>query len=123
MYFIARSFGPSAAPSSVPAVETAAQTGSSATPAQASVSNAPAPVAVNIRNFSFSPATLAVPAGTKVTWTNGDAVEHTVTANNSLFDSKPLAPGQSFSYTFTTAGSVAYHCAIHPMMTGTVVVR
>jgi len=36
---------------------------------------------VKIDNFSFTPTTLTVPAGTKVTWTNGDDVPHTITSS------------------------------------------
>ena len=36
---------------------------------------------VNIKSFSFQPATLNVPAGTTVTWHNQDSVQHTVTSD------------------------------------------
>jgi plastocyanin len=34
-----------------------------------------------------------------------------------------MASGQTYTQTFNTAGTVAYHCAIHPDMTGTIIVR
>ncbi len=78
---------------------------------------------VTIKNFSFSPATLTVKSGTKVTWTNNDTAPHTVTSDSgNQLNSSTLSPGQSFSYTFTDAGTIDYHCAIHPSMKGTVVV-
>lgn len=78
---------------------------------------------VDIKNFLFNPATLNIKTGTVVTWTNSDNVSHTVTSDSgTLLNSKTLAPGQSFSFTFTNAGTVKYHCAIHPAMKGTVVV-
>jgi plastocyanin len=45
-----------------------------------------------------------------------------VTADGGSFNSGTLAGGGSFSHRFTTAGTFAYHCAIHASMTGTVVV-
>jgi len=87
----------------------------------------PAPVgaqsqAIAIQGFAFSPASLQVDAGTTVTWTNNDNVAHTVTADDGSFDSGPIQPGASFSHTFATAGTVAYHCSIHPFMTAQIVV-
>jgi predicted lipoprotein with Yx(FWY)xxD motif/plastocyanin len=76
---------------------------------------------VDIRGSSF-PATTTVAAGTTVSWTNNDSEDHTVTADDNSFDSKNLAPGARFEHTFSSAGSVKYHCTIHPEMTGTVTV-
>ena len=44
-------------------------------------------------------------------------------ADNGEFDSGTLAQGDEFSETFGTAGTFAYHCTIHPSMTGTVTVE
>jgi plastocyanin len=82
--------------------------------------NAPS---VSIANFSFSPATLSVSVGTKVTWTNNDSVTHTVTADQGAFDSSHLSPGSSFSFTFSKAGTYTYHCNIHASMKATVIVK
>ncbi len=84
---------------------------------------APSAVAAKIVDFGFTPATLTVTVGTTVTWTNTGQVDHTVTANGGVFDSGTLSPGASFSFTFKVAGAFAYHCAIHPFMTGTVIVK
>ena len=77
---------------------------------------------VNIMSFAFTPSGLSVHAGTRVTFTNRDAVTHTVTADGGLFNSGDLVPGRSFSFTFMGRGSFAYHCRIHPSMTGTITV-
>ena len=77
---------------------------------------------VSIRNFSFTPNSLTVKVGTKVTWTNHDSVTHTVTANQGAFNA-PVLPGSSVSFTFTKAGTYAYHCMIHPSMMATIVVH
>jgi plastocyanin len=78
--------------------------------------------AATIRGFSFQPDVLKVKVGAKVTWTNDDTVAHTVTADTNSFASGNLQPGGSFSFTFTRAGTYAYHCSIHPSMHGSVVV-
>ena len=79
--------------------------------------------AVSIANFAFSPASITVKVGDSVTWTNNDSTTHTVTADDNSFSSGDLAPGATFSFTFSKAGTFAYHCSIHPSMTGTVVVQ
>ena len=81
-----------------------------------------ATVTVTIDNFAFSPATLDVAAGTTVTWTNKQDVTHTVTADDGSFDSGNIASGDTFSHTFDSAGTIAYHCAIHPTMKASIVV-
>jgi plastocyanin len=78
--------------------------------------------AVSITNFAFSPATLTVPVGGTVTWTNHDEEPHTVVASDGSFHSPGLGTNASYSYTFPTAGSFDYICSIHPFMHGTVVV-
>jgi plastocyanin len=78
---------------------------------------------VEIENFMFMPKTLTVPVGTTVTWKFDDSTQHTVAANDNSFTSSALANGQTYTHTFTSAGTVEYHCSIHPFMTGTIVVR
>jgi plastocyanin len=72
---------------------------------------------------AFNPDVSDVAAGTTVTWTNNDSVAHTSTANGGAWNSGTVAPGGRFSFTFQTAGTFSYHCAIHPGMVGTVVVH
>ena len=83
----------------------------------------PSPNAVTIAGMSFSPGNLSVVIGTTVTWTNNDAMTHTVTADGGSFDSGNLAPAGKFSKTFSTVGTFPYHCAIHSGMAGSIVVR
>jgi plastocyanin len=91
---------------------------------QAAAAGTVAANAARIVDFAFEPATITVPAGTKVSWTHAGQAPHTVTADTKLFDSGRLTPGQSFDFTFTTPGTYAYKCEIHPgRMTGTVVVQ
>jgi plastocyanin len=77
--------------------------------------------AVEISNFAFGPSNVTVKVGQKVTWTNQDDAPHTVTGGE--LDSPSLAKGASFSFTPTKAGTIAYICAIHPGMKGTLTVQ
>jgi amicyanin len=78
---------------------------------------------IEISNFAFSPASLAIKTGDSVTWTNGDSVPHTVTSDSGTeLSSSHLNNGQTYSHTFTAAGTYNYHCSIHPMMKGTITV-
>lgn len=81
--------------------------------------------AVNIEGMAFAPKLITVKKGTTVTWTNKDAVSHTVTADDKAqigLDSPMLANGKTYSYTFDKVGTFTYHCAPHPAMKGTVIV-
>jgi len=77
---------------------------------------------VGVDNFSFSPASITVPPGTTVRWTNRDDIPHTVVAEDRSFKSAVLDTDNQFSRQFTQPGTVKYFCSIHPHMTGTVVV-
>jgi plastocyanin len=80
---------------------------------------------VVIDNFAFTPAVLTVSAGTKVTWLNRDDVPHTATSTSKprVFDSKTLDTDEKFSYVFGTRGTYEYFCAVHPHMTGKIIVK
>ena len=85
--------------------------------------HAHATMPVTIQNFAFSPQTITVAPGTTVIWTNKDNVDHTVTSDTGAWpDSGSLATNQTFSHTFTKAGTYPYHCSIHPSMTARVIV-
>lgn len=83
---------------------------------------APTPVTVMIDNFTFSPAEITVAPGTTVTWVNHDDIPHTVVDTKKGFRSKALDTDDSYSFTFSSAGSFDYFCSLHPHMTGKVVV-
>ncbi len=95
-------------------------------------------VAVRISGFRFQPEALTVTAGTTVSWTNDDAILHTVTTGTSVkrddFGNYDVTPdgwingtladrGQTFSFTFATPGEYAYFCSRHNNMTARIVVR
>lgn len=76
---------------------------------------------INIQNFSFNPGVLTVKKGDTVTWTNNDSSPHQI--KSASFNSSQLTNGQSFSFTFTNSGTFDYSCAIHPAMTGKIIVK
>src|SRR5215204_4669749 len=81
-------------------------------------------VAVEIKNFAFNPVEITVPVGGNVTWTNGDTVPHTATGQDrNALQSGTIAPGESFTQTFDTAGTYEYFCEFHANMKGTIVVQ
>lgn len=90
---------------------------------------------VTIADFMYTPSSVTIAKGGSVTWINNGPSIHTVvsdsTAGSTTFNSGQIIAGNSatgaaagtFTVTFPTAGTYAYHCAIHPYMKGTVVVR
>ncbi|BCP53318.1 hypothetical protein K32_19350 [Kaistia sp. 32K] len=90
--------------------------------AASSASAAGAAATIQIENFTFTPAELSVEPGTTVTWVNHDDIPHLVAATDKGFRSPPLDTDDHFSFTFTKPGKFDYFCALHPRMTGTVVV-
>jgi plastocyanin len=79
--------------------------------------------AVTIQNSAFAPPTTTIKVGDTVTWTNRDAFSHTSTSDTGTWDTGVITAGASHSFTFTSAGTFAYHCAIHAFMHGTIVVE
>lgn len=76
-----------------------------------------------IEGMKFTPSAITVTAGTTITWTNKDAVSHTVTSSSGLLDSGTITSNGTYSRTFTTAGTINYYCSIHPSMTASVIVN
>jgi plastocyanin len=89
----------------------------------ASIAAQAATVEVKIDNFVFNPQTITVKAGDTVTWINHDDIPHTATSKTGVFRSKALDTDDKFSFTFATPGTFAYFCALHPHMTGSIVVE
>src|SRR5215212_2868442 len=77
---------------------------------------------VSIQDFFFSPVNVSFEPGTTVTLVNEGNVPHTVTSDDGQFDSGVLMPGDSYTVMFKGQGTITYHCAIHPSMTGSVTV-
>ncbi len=83
----------------------------------------PAPYVVDIKDFAFSPRTLVISVGSRVTWKNEDEEPHKLAETNHVFTSPPLDTGEGFVYEFRRAGRYEYFCTIHPHMTGEVIVE
>jgi len=74
-------------------------------------------------SWCFSPKPIQITVGSTVTWTNGTALTHTATSDTAAWGTGNIAPGAtSGAISFPTAGTFTYHCAIHPSMTGSVIV-
>ena len=78
---------------------------------------------VYIENMAFTPGTITISLNSTVIWMNKDGMAHTVTSITGLFDSGSMADGETFSHTFTTAGTYSYKCSFHSSMVGTVIVN
>jgi plastocyanin len=84
-------------------------------------------VTVEMQDFQFAPKTITIAAGTTVNWPNPGAAPHTTTSDTGLWDSGQKAPGESFSFTFSQAGTFPYYCTLHGTaggvgMAGTIIV-
>jgi plastocyanin len=79
--------------------------------------------AVKITATAFSPASVTINTGDAVKWTNSDTKNHQVVANSGAFASPTIAPGKTYTHVFDTAGTFRYHDALHPSLTGRVVVN
>jgi plastocyanin len=128
--------GPAAAPSAgqpaaaATGVSTGVGTTSIATPSAArpvarssrAATASAASASVRIGDYFFKPKDVTISAGDSVTWKNTGKVPegHTVTGDG--FDSGVLKSGDTYTHTFSTAGSFDYVCTIHPNMHGTVTV-
>lgn len=91
--------------------------------AAATTQKAAEPNVVTIENFNFQPSTLTVKKGTKVTWINRDDVPHTADDTEKRFKSGTLDTDDKYSFTFNDAGTYNYFCALHPRMTGQIIVK
>jgi len=99
-------------------------TATGAAPVSVSVSIVPG-AGTDTTSKGYAPDSITVVLGVNstVVWTNNDNSPHTVTANVGSFYSGNMAPGESYSYTFTKAGVYDYHCTYHPWMVGSVTVK
>ena len=118
--------------STTPTTATTPTTGTTSTPTTAATQACNDKTVIIITDsrgsFAFSPATLTIKTGTTVTWKNTTAAPHTVTSDdgktfNSGTSNPIAAQSGTFSFTFTTAGTFAYHCEIHPFMKATIIVQ
>jgi plastocyanin len=96
---------------------------SSPTPTPGSMSVSIVSGSSTMTTTAYAPNPVTIATGGSITWTNNDTTAHTATDNNGGYNSGSIAPGGQFTRTFTTAGTYAYHCTLHPNMVGTVNVQ
>ena len=89
----------------------------------------PAQIVMEDGSPYYVPATATVASGTPIRWDNPTPTHHTVTHSDCvkegrpcLFDSGTVAPGGHFTVLGLPAGRYPYHCGIHPIMRGQLVV-
>lgn len=115
---LARYFGRKPAPAPVTAAAAAAAPGHVAEAAVAG------PLFKStMTGLQFAHPSIEITAGTTIEWKNEDPLPHSVTADDSGFDSGLIEAGQVWRYTFTRPGTYAFHCTPHPFMKGTIVVK
>jgi YVTN family beta-propeller protein len=78
---------------------------------------------VAIANFAFVPPSAAIAPGQSITWTNDDGAPHGLAFKDGAAGVDVLLPGASFTRTYDKPGTYEYVCAVHPYMSGKVVVR
>ncbi|HSE39571.1 MAG TPA: plastocyanin/azurin family copper-binding protein, partial [Acidobacteriota bacterium] len=73
----------------------------------------------------FQPQTVEIESGTTVDWINSGTRVHTVTGENSDWDSGSMGPGEKFSKVFNEKGTFKYYCVPHREigMVGTIIVK
>lgn len=94
-------------------------------------------------SLKFMPTDITIKVGDTVTWKNGEEITHTITSGtwgevnqatglrgtqtpDGMFDhslSPKGKPGDTFSFTFTTAGTYMYYCQPHLTMNAMVIVE
>lgn len=71
--------------------------------------------------WHWVPEQVVAKVGDTVTWDmTGAAVSHTATADDGSWDSGYIVPGGKWTYKFTKAGDVPYHCTPHPWKKGVI---
>jgi len=74
--------------------------------------------------WQYSPQRIMVVLGVNstVTWVSRSISYDTVTDRDGTFNSGPISPGGTYSFSFTSPGVYDYYCQYHPWMTGEVTV-
>ena len=106
----------------VPAKKTPAETTETTTPAKSTAPATDTTVAVDINDLAFDPPQLDIAPDTRVMFVNNGTEAHTATADNELFDTGALEPGESTWVLFRGSGTVTYHDELHPDIKGSIVV-
>ncbi len=89
-----------------------------------------APFRIQMESWSpyFAPVTATVTAGNPIRWENPTGSHHTIThdgcrgTGTCAFDSGSIGPDGVFEIAELPPGLYPYHCTLHPIMRGTVVI-
>jgi plastocyanin len=80
-------------------------------------------ISANSGGMSFSPSSASLEVGDAVAWKNKDFSVHAIAQDGCGFSTPSIAPGAtSKAITISSSGTLAYHCSIHPSMTGDLMV-
>lgn len=78
---------------------------------------------VCLQGYVYVPDELTIAVGDTVTWTSISNVTHNVEADDHSFESDLMNYGDSFAHTFLAPGVYAYHCDLHALQLGTIIVE
>lgn len=85
------------------------------------------PNAVSLSDFAFGDEPIVIYKSERLHWVNADALTHLIVADSpdatDFRQTDELRGNGEQSFTMTTLGTTRIHCAIHPNMTGTLIVR
>jgi plastocyanin len=82
-----------------------------------------ATISISIKSTGFSPGSISITHGDRVTWKNNDKFDHQVVADDGSFASPIMHAGQSYTVTLSRAGSFRYHDALAPKLAGRITVK
>ncbi len=103
----------------------------------ATIPSNPSPTSPNVKSVTvtieagkFNPASITINVGDSVVWLNKDSSPHHVASDPHPthtglpgLESPDMAGNQTYSFTFTKAGTFGYHDHLNPTIKGTVIVK
>jgi len=85
------------------------------------------PDAVSLGDWAFGDEPIVIDNSERLRWVNADTLTHVIMADSAdatdFRKTDELPPGGQQSFIMTKLGTTRIHCAIHPNMTGTLIVR
>ena len=78
---------------------------------------------ITIHNFAFSPQPLTIKVGQQLTIRNRDTSLHGFATDDGSVNVGAVNPGGIREYVFTRPGRYTYHCTLHAVMKGVLIVR
>jgi plastocyanin len=85
------------------------------------------PGALSMNDWAFGDEPIVIYTNERLRWVNADGLTHRIVADapaaTDFRQTNDLPAGAEESFTMTKTGTTGIHCAIHPNMTGTLIVR